>query len=181
MHYSPMPNMDMSSSIDNIEIPIPSCLISLYNFTLYVLSLLFLLCYQYPKITFSVGMVLSYFAISTVLDAIIRAFFTAPINRFPLAIALILAAIAWYMHRLIKENDEMVMRDALQAADLAAARQLRYLGVGDGYGSRSSSSSEEEGEQEALTRERASLGGLDLDVWQGGERIKRRGWTPKKI
>lgn len=174
--------MNVSSSDNTIEISIPSILTSLYDFMIYVLSLLFLLCYRYPKASFIVGMVLSYTAISTIFDAIIRAFFITPIHRLPLAIVLILVAIASYIHHLIKVKDKFVLRDALQAAELATAAQSRFLDVEERIGFRSNSSgSEEEGDGNiGLTRERTRFGGIDMDVWQGGKRMKRKSWTTKK-
>ncbi|KAH9217996.1 hypothetical protein DL95DRAFT_458884 [Leptodontidium sp. 2 PMI_412] len=172
--------MDHSFSANTIEIGIPSFLTSVYNLTIYILSLIFLFCYQYPKTTFFSGMLLSYIILSKVLDAIVRAFFTTPVHRLPLAIALILVAIAWYLHRLIKEYDESALREAVRAAELAAVEQSK-LDAADESGIESESSSE--GEEDGYTgssRGRARTGGLDLDVWQGGERLKRRGWTPKK-
>ncbi|KAH7357151.1 hypothetical protein BKA65DRAFT_474940 [Rhexocercosporidium sp. MPI-PUGE-AT-0058] len=173
--------MDLTSSISKVEIEIPSLLTRGYNLAIYVLSLLFLLCYQYPKVTFFSGMLLSYIVLSTILDAIVGAFFTTPVNRFPLVVALILAAVAWYLHLLIKEYDDRALVEAVRAAELAAVEQLKFLDAEDESGTESEISCD--GDDDGLTgtpRGRAMTGGLDLDVWQGGDRTKRRGWTPKK-
>ncbi|KAG4435711.1 hypothetical protein IFR05_008797 [Cadophora sp. M221] len=172
--------MDCSFSAHTIEISIPSFLTSFYNLTIYILSLFFLFCYQRPKITFSASMLLLYFVISNILDAIVSAFFTTPVHSLPLAIALILVAVAWYLHRLIKDCDESALREAVRAAELAAVEQSKFLDVEEECGTESESSSDGEHGYTGTPRGRARTGGLDLDIWQGGERLKRRGWTPMK-
>lgn len=89
-----------------------------------------------------------------------------------------MVAVALYLHRMIKKYDEGALCDAFRAADVAALGQTRYLGSGDESGRESISSNEGDEEKAVGSRSRAVTGGLDTDVWQGGKRVKRRGFTP---
>lgn len=171
--------MDLSTSSNTIELQIPSPLTSIYNATIYIPSLAFLVCYEHPKISFAIGMILAYMILSTVLDSVICVFFTAPVHRLPLGIALVLVAAAWYLHRLITEYDNKVLQEVIATAELAAAEQAKLLGYGEESGNEDEDNIEGRDSGVAgKTRERAKTGGLDTDVWQGGQRLKRRGWTP---
>jgi len=80
--------MDLSTSSNSIELQIPSPLTSIHNAIIYILSLAFLLCYENPKTSFAIGMMLAYMVLSTILDSIICVFFTTTVHRLPLVIAL---------------------------------------------------------------------------------------------
>ncbi|KAK0100719.1 hypothetical protein ONS95_007170 [Cadophora gregata] len=174
------PDMDFSASSNTVELQIPSLLTSIYNATIYIVSLLFLLGYEYPKTSFGIGMLLVFILLYTMLNSIIHAFFTTAVHRLPLAIALVLVVVAWYLHRLIQEYDMSVLTDAVTAAELAAVEQAKFLEYDDeGSCEGGGSSNGKELGYFGKIRERARSGGLDTDVWQGGQRVKRTGWTPE--
>lgn len=81
---------------------------------------------------------------------------------------------------MIKQYDEDTLSEAVRAAELAGIEQVRFLNAAEESATSNESSSD--GEEGGLIngKTRGKRGGLDLDVWQGGERLKRRGWTPKK-
>ncbi|KAH7407250.1 hypothetical protein BKA64DRAFT_666164 [Cadophora sp. MPI-SDFR-AT-0126] len=173
--------MDLPTSSNTIDLQISPVLTGIYQAMIHALSLLFLLCYEHPKTSLAIGMILAYMVISTILDYIIYTFFTTPVHCLPLAIALIMVAIAWYLHHLINEHDVTVLKEAVTAAELAAVEQAKYLNEGEEGGSEGDDNSEgKENVFGGKTRERAKTGGLDTDVWQGGQRLKRRGWTPDR-
>ncbi|PVH79435.1 hypothetical protein DL98DRAFT_655399 [Cadophora sp. DSE1049] len=130
--------------------------------------------YEYPKTSLGIGMLLAYMVLSTVLDYIIHAFFTTPVHRLPLAIALMFVAVAWYLHRLVKELDRSVLRDAVTAAVLAAVEQAKFLGYGEESGSEGEGSSEgKENGYAGRTRGRVRTGGLEHGCLAGRPEVEK--------
>jgi len=83
---------------------------------------------------------------------------------------------------LITEYDKSVLKEVIAAAELAAIEQAKLLGFGEESGNEDEDNIKcTDTGVASETRERTKTGGLDTNVWQGGQRLKRRGWTPGSV